>query len=94
MITGMSERVVRISGLSTDEKPISKYIDNGSIFIEMDTSKIYLYDKEHTTWILTKFVITGSGDIDPNPDVDGPTIDPSDELTEEEVDQMLKEVFG
>ena len=40
-------------GLSTDDKPIKvgdKDLNNGAVFIEMDTKKIYLYDKENETW--------------------------------------------
>lgn len=42
-----------IAGLSTDSKPTTingKLVDNGSIFIEMDTSKIYFYDLANQTW--------------------------------------------
>ena len=42
-----------LRGLSTDTKPttINGYtIGNGSVFIEMDTSKIYFYDLENKTW--------------------------------------------
>lgn len=37
-------------GLSTDEKP-TEYVANGSVFIEMDTSKIYFYDLTNNLWI-------------------------------------------
>lgn len=36
-------------GLSTDEKP-TENIGNGTMFIEMDTKKIYFYDEENETW--------------------------------------------
>jgi hypothetical protein len=36
-------------GLSTDDKP-TENIGNGSIFIEIDTKKIYFYDEENSTW--------------------------------------------
>ena len=36
------------SGLSTDEKPEKAY--QGSMFIELDTSKLYLFDEENGTW--------------------------------------------
>lgn len=48
--------LVELRGLSTDEKPImydeeiDSYIDNGSIFIEIDTGKIFFYDLEHKQW--------------------------------------------
>lgn len=47
-------------GLSTDIKPINNFsepesnaavpIENGSIFIEMDTKKVFVYDRENHTW--------------------------------------------
>lgn len=47
---------MELRGLSTDNKPtiyptVGGYnIDNGSVFIEIDTGKVYLYDLESTTW--------------------------------------------
>ena len=38
-----------ITGLSTDTKP-TVGVQNGSAFIEMDTSKLYFYDEENQTW--------------------------------------------
>jgi hypothetical protein len=38
------------SGLSTDEKPTDG-IGNGSIFVEIDTGKVYFYDAAGQTWI-------------------------------------------
>ena len=35
-------------GLSTDTKPTD--VPNGSVFVEMDTSTIYVFDEENTTW--------------------------------------------
>ena len=35
-------------GLSTDTKPTD--VPNGSVFVEMDTSTIYGFDEENTTW--------------------------------------------
>lgn len=35
-------------GLSTDTKPTDA--PNQSVFLETDTSKIYFYDKDSTTW--------------------------------------------
>ena len=48
--------LVELRGLSTDIKPtlfdedIDSYIDNGSIFIEIDTGKIYMFDLQNTQW--------------------------------------------
>lgn len=41
-------------GLSTDTKPTGSFedtpINNGSAFVEMDTGKLYFYDKTNTIW--------------------------------------------
>lgn len=45
--------LVEIRGLSTDDKPNQYYnqdIDNGSIFIEIDTGKVFMYDLENNQW--------------------------------------------
>lgn len=36
-------------GLSTDEKPTENIV-NGSVFIEIDTGKVYMYDLENEEW--------------------------------------------
>lgn len=44
---------VELRGLSTDTKPTTidnKKIDNGSIFVEIDTGTIYFYDLENQEW--------------------------------------------
>lgn len=41
--------VLQITGKSTDEKPTD--VNNGSQFIEIDTGKLYFYDKETEQWI-------------------------------------------
>ena len=37
-------------GLSTDDKSTIKNVTNGSVFFEMDTGKVYLYDAENNEW--------------------------------------------
>ena len=37
-------------GLSTDDKP-TENVTNGSIFIEIDTGKIYMFDLENEEWM-------------------------------------------
>lgn len=37
-------------GLSTDTKPTTD-VRNGSVFVEMDTKKIYLFDEQNKLWI-------------------------------------------
>lgn len=44
---------VELRGLSTDTKPTEiagKQIDNGSVYIELDTGTVYLYDLENQIW--------------------------------------------
>lgn len=44
---------IEFRGLSTDEKPVSldeKDIPNGTMFIEIDTGKMYLYDLDNEQW--------------------------------------------
>lgn len=45
---------MELYGLSTDEKPIKKfgttYIGNASTYLEMDTSKVFIYDEENHKW--------------------------------------------
>lgn len=51
----LDKTTFELRGLSTDEKPTTKYKDvliaNGSIFIEMDTQKIWFYDETGATWV-------------------------------------------
>ena len=45
--------LAELRGLSTDGKPTQikgKGIENGSAFIEINTGKFYLYDKENEQW--------------------------------------------
>lgn len=46
--------LVELRGLSTDEKPTTLTtggtIENGSVFIEIDTGNVYLYNEEGTEW--------------------------------------------
>ncbi|MCM1463518.1 MAG: hypothetical protein NC084_12525 [Bacteroides sp.] len=44
-----------LSGLSSDQKPTeqveSVYLTQGSVFKEIDTSHVYLFDKENKRWV-------------------------------------------
>lgn len=47
--------ILELRGTSTDKSSltdkIEKYtIDNGSVFIEIDTGKVYMYNLDTTTW--------------------------------------------
>lgn len=48
-------RVLELSGLSTDVKPIGEVngarIMNGSTYFEMDTCNISVYDEENRRWL-------------------------------------------
>lgn len=50
-----NDRVLELSGLSTDIKPIGEVdgvrIVNGSTFFEMDTCNISIYDEENQKWL-------------------------------------------
>ena len=43
------KRYVEGTCLSTDEKPVDN-IGNGSVLLEMDTGKVYLFDEENSIW--------------------------------------------
>ena len=53
-IAGQTDgRSSEFRGLSTDTKPMTangKDVENGSTFLELDTSKVYGYSKSNDTW--------------------------------------------
>ena len=52
-ITKRDQNELEVRGLSTDEKPTKidgKDTPNGTIFLEIDTGKIYMYDLENEQW--------------------------------------------
>lgn len=51
MITGYNDRTAQYNGLSSDTKPTGPMVANGSIFLEMDTGKVFVYDEENKTWL-------------------------------------------
>lgn len=47
------EKAIELRGLSTDTKPTSfgdDAIANGTVFIEIDTGKFFMYDGENQQW--------------------------------------------
>lgn len=42
------DNVVELRGLSTDTKPTN--VGNGSIYIEIDTGSIYMFDAQNKQW--------------------------------------------
>ena len=49
MITATNEKTYEFRGLSTDEKPVER-VGNGSIFIEIDTGKVFMFDEQNKVW--------------------------------------------
>ena len=47
MIDGVGNE---LRGLSTDTKP-TEHVSNGSVFLEIDTGEVYIFDKENIQWI-------------------------------------------
>ena len=43
-------REAELRGLSTDPKPVID-VPNGSVFYEMDTVEVYMFDKENQKWL-------------------------------------------
>lgn len=50
MITKKCYKCEEFYGLSTDEKPTENVV-NASIFYEMDTQKVFLFDEENKEWL-------------------------------------------
>lgn len=50
-----NSQIMEFYGLSTDEKPLKDRTDmdipNGSVFVEMDTLKVFFFDTERNSWI-------------------------------------------
>lgn len=45
--------ILELRGLSTDTKPTTingEEVGNGSVYIEIDTQKVYFYDADSQTW--------------------------------------------
>ena len=52
MISGANDlNVIELVGLSKDTKPVNKYIKNGSLYLEMDTGKVFIFDEEYSRWL-------------------------------------------
>lgn len=48
--TVAADNCIEYRGLSTDDKPTS-FVPNGSVFLEMDTGKVYCYNADGSAWI-------------------------------------------
>ena len=38
-------------GLSSDNKPIDDSVGNGSVYVEMDTKKVFLFNEDNKEWL-------------------------------------------
>lgn len=38
-------------GLSTDTKPVDNTVPNAATFYEMDSKKLYIFDRDHHEWL-------------------------------------------
>lgn len=54
-----SPRASSFAGLSVDDKPLN--VENGSTFKEIDTGRVFRYDKENNIWIEWKSTTGGAG---------------------------------
>ena len=72
-----SPRASSFAGRSVDDKPLD--VENGSSFKEIDTGRIFRYDKENNLWIEQKSTSGGGGATEPyieeTYDADGNLID-------------------
>ena len=52
--TRVNREWLELFGLSSDEKPIKvfegRFIGNASLFMEMDTGSVYMYDEDGEKW--------------------------------------------
>ena len=54
-----SPRATSFAGLSVDDKPLD--VENGSSFKEIDTGRVFRYDKENNLWIEQKSTTGAAG---------------------------------
>ena len=58
-----SPRASSFAGRSVDDKPLD--VENGSSFKEIDTGRVFRYDKENNLWIEQKSTTGGGGATEP-----------------------------
>lgn len=46
-----NDRCHEYRGLSTDEKPGIAQCRNGSVFLEMDTGRVFVFDEQNEAWV-------------------------------------------
>lgn len=64
MITPINEHCLDLRGLSSQRKPLKKdypFLGNGSVFLELDTAQLFMYDEENDRWLnLTQIQMGGA----------------------------------
>ena len=50
MFTDTGKKYIEAFGLSTDTKPTTNII-TGSVFVEVDTGKVYLFNETASAWV-------------------------------------------
>ena len=50
LMTNDGKRLITAYGKSTDDKPTRDVI-TGSLFVEVDTGKVYFFDEDSGTWL-------------------------------------------
>lgn len=89
-----NDAVWELFGLSTDSKPIDK-IPNGSTFREIDTGAEFMYDAGTMTWFKQPVTSdSGSTDTTPDDDTSGGDMSGDDIATDEEVKDVVDDIFG
>ena len=86
MITAVTEKTFSFRGLSTDIKPKEWNgikVGNGSKFIEIDTSKVFLFDATTSNPHWVEYSSGGGGDIPIEVIYDGGDMDADSSHTEE-----------
>ena len=58
MITYGNDKTYKLYCLSTDEKPELSEESNGSVLLEIDTGKKYMYDGKEKEWLLISNSLT------------------------------------
>ena len=73
-----SPRASSFAGLSVDDKPLN--VENGSTFKEIDTGRVFRYDKENNLWIEQKSTTGATGAAGTNATITGATATVDDNI--------------
>ena len=59
-LMGCNKKYMEYAGNSNDAKPLSDIIATGSVFIEVDTGSVYMFDEDNSEW----YSVSGGGNND------------------------------